>query len=250
LNNSPSSILSSAPTMTFSASTASSVSMQDFPSASEPLYPAPQQSVFADIKQWSSSPAMPAMGPPYSGSPTIQSPSPYAPPYTSTNFVQQATPSGGSGSSYRGSMDELMTAAITSASPTSHVAGSMSGLGLDSAVYPQPPATPTSYAPSPAGFPPTEYVPSFAHIYRETRKGQDLGLSLEDFEVLETLGALIATGSVPQADSLDERNGHIWASLALSIAASATSKSTAIFCHEGPLQIGRRPIEASSTYQL
>jgi hypothetical protein len=194
--SSPSSLLSSSgssgPTLGFNASNGSSV----MTTPDSNLYPTaqqPQHSVFADIKQWSTQPASDShrATPDFFASPTLPSPQAQTPAYAA-HFLSN---SGGSGSSYRGSMDELMgTGANPSASPTTQfMAGSMSGLGLDAfaqAAPLQPPAA--AYAQSAQNVP-ADFIPPFSQIYRETRKGQDLGLSLEDFEVLETLGALAAT---------------------------------------------------------
>lgn len=86
----------------------------------------------------------------------------------------------GSGSSYRGSTDEFMQSAMGI---------NLAGLGL--ATSPDP--TMTGYATpqqSVHNSPVTPLKsPAKMHtIARETRKGQDLGLALEDFEMLETLG--------------------------------------------------------------
>ena len=186
--------MSSAPTMTFSASTASSslTSLSDVPSTPSDFYPSSQQSVFADIKQWSHpiQQASPADGfhnpnsfytsPPLSTNPNIM------PHYVSPSKISD----GGSGSSYRGSggMDELMSAGMPVTTPPNNISP-VHGLGLDSYQQQSPPVA----MPQPiyAVAPSAELVSSFAQIYRETRKGQDLGLSLEDLEVLETLGEFI-----------------------------------------------------------
>lgn len=95
--------------------------------------------------------------------------------------------SGSSGSSYRGSTDEFMQASMG--------INMLAGLGL--ANSPDPTLTPApqtgyttpQHSVNNSPVTPLKQSPIKSHtIVRETRKGQDLGLELEDFEMLETLG--------------------------------------------------------------
>lgn len=192
------------PAMTFSASSSSNGTMEVHTPMSEFMSPDLNQGGKANDT------LMPSI---YSPSSLDLSHSPlqhelttygYSPDPTIANYIQQT--GGGSGSSYRGSTDEFMQAALGS--------NFLTGLGLqqnspDPTLAPSLPSTPqqssspsqpktpvyqdnpllqSSFSPSPSPSPVKVRSASAVGIKRETRKGQDLGLELGDFEMLETLG--------------------------------------------------------------
>lgn len=243
-----------------------------------------------------------ATGPPLPHQPawsTYTSPSPHA--YAHAQF---GPPSGGSGSSYRGSMDDSLGLGAGYGLPNSALAGlgleSNSPLGfaavsdasmpppappsisLSSVGQPQNIAAPAGPPPAhPPPEPPTVSAPtaslaqlpqpvspatpssaqhqswnSFSPLamgFRETRKGQDLGLGLEDFEVIETLGqnslSLFSHSRAALTRSA-HRYWNIWPRILVSLAALEYSKCSSVLCDESALESRSRSVKTDPAHQF